>query len=87
MSNFWKVRIFYIRIQTEFRHTPRCRSIIKIKARIKNNVQNLNAGLAFIETFAAVLKMACANQPENAAKRRKSYDLKYKLDAVQCAKN
>jgi len=29
--------------------------------------------------------MADANQPENAAKCRKSYDLKYKLDAVEYA--
>ena len=27
--------------------------------------------------------MAFTNQPENAAKRRKPYDLKYKLDAVE----
>jgi len=28
--------------------------------------------------------MASANQLENAAKRRESYDLKYKFEAVQC---
>ena len=38
-------------------------------------------------SFAAVLKMASAIQPENAAKHRKSYDLKSKLDAVEYAKN
>jgi len=37
-------------------------------------------------SFAAV-KIASANQPENAAKRRKSCDLKQKLDAVQYAAN